>query len=39
RRAAAEPGRYRIVDAAQPLEQVQRALDILLPELLERARG
>ena len=39
RRAAAEPGRYRIVDAAQPLEQVQRALDIVLPELLERARG
>jgi dTMP kinase len=39
RRAAAEPARYRIVDAAQPLEQVQRALDALLPELLERARG
>lgn len=39
RRAAAEPARYRIVDAAQPLEQVQRALDGLLPELLERARG
>lgn len=39
RRAAAEPALYRIVDAAQPLEQVQRALDGLLPELLERARG
>ncbi|MGV8844532.1 MAG: dTMP kinase [Pseudomonas sp.] len=39
RRAAVEPARYRIVDAAQPLEQVQRALDALLPELLERARG
>lgn len=39
RRAAAEPARYRIVDAAQPLEQVQRALDALLPELLERAHG
>lgn len=39
RRAAAEPARYRIVDAAQSLEQVQRALDALLPELLERACG
>lgn len=38
-RAAAAPARYRIVDAAQPLEAVQRALDALLPELLESARG
>ncbi len=38
-RAAAAPARYRIVDAAQPLEAVQRALDVLLPELLESARG
>ncbi|MET1080105.1 MAG: dTMP kinase [Pseudomonas sp.] len=39
RRAAAHPERYRIVDAAQPLANVQQALDVLLPELLERARG
>ncbi|WP_314409160.1 dTMP kinase [Pseudomonas kuykendallii] len=38
-RAAAVPARYRIVDAAQPLDAVQRALDGLLPELLEFARG
>jgi len=38
-RAAAVPARYRIVDAAQPLDAVQRALDGLLPELLELARG
>ncbi|MES2818421.1 MAG: dTMP kinase [Pseudomonadota bacterium] len=38
-RAAAASERYRIVDAAQSLEQVQQALDALLPELLERARG
>ncbi|WP_407311369.1 dTMP kinase [Pseudomonas sp. nanlin1] len=38
-RAGAEPQRYRIVDAAQPLVQVQRALDGLLPELLGLARG
>lgn len=39
RRAAAEPGRYRVVDAAQPLAQVQQALDALLPDLLELGRG
>lgn len=39
RRAAAEPGRYRVVDAAQPLAQVQQALDALLPDLLELCRG
>ena len=38
-RAAAEPQRYRVVNAAQTLSEVQGALDALLPELLERARG
>ncbi len=38
-RAEAEPQRYRIVDAAQPLAQVQLSLDALLPQLLELARG
>nr|WP_256737487.1 dTMP kinase [Pseudomonas sp. dw_358] len=39
-RAAAEPQRYRLVDAAQSLEQVQHQLDGLFPELLERcSRG
>ncbi|RJG13662.1 dTMP kinase [Pseudomonas cavernicola] len=39
RRATAEPARYRVVDAAQPLAGVQQSLDALLPELLELARG
>ncbi len=39
KRAAAEPARYSVLDAAQPLTQVQRAIDALLPKLLERARG
>ncbi|TBU97764.1 dTMP kinase [Stutzerimonas kirkiae] len=39
RRAAETPQRYRVVDAGQSLEQVQRALDALLPELLERHHG
>ncbi|WP_137818010.1 dTMP kinase [Pseudomonas sp. 2FG] len=39
RRATAEPARYRVVDAAQSLAQVQQSLDALLPELLELARG
>lgn len=39
RRAASAPDRYRIVNAAQSLVDVQRALDSLLPELLERVRG
>lgn len=39
RRAAEHPQRYRIVDAAQSLSQVQHALDALLPELLELHRG
>ena len=38
-RAATTPSRYRVVDAAQSLSDVQAALDALLPELLERARG
>ena len=38
-RAAAEPQRYRIVDAAQPLEQVQQALNGLLPRIAELAHG
>lgn len=38
-RAQAEPARYHLLDAAQPLTQVQQAIDTLLPQLLERARG
>lgn len=38
-RAKAEPGRYRLVDAAQSLSQVQQSLDALLPELLSLYRG
>jgi len=38
-RAKAEPARYHLLDAAQPLAQVQRAIDALVPTLLERARG
>jgi dTMP kinase len=38
-RAEAAPARYRVLDAAQPLEAVQRDLDALLPEILERCRG
>jgi dTMP kinase len=38
-RAAAAPQRYVLVDAAQPLAQVQQSLDALLPQLLECARG
>ena len=39
RRAGQDRQRYRIVDAAQSLAAVQEALDRLLPEVLERARG
>lgn len=39
KRAGAEPARYRLVDAALPLPQVQQSLDALLPELLELYRG
>ena len=38
-RAKAEPTRYYLLDAAQPLSQVQQAIDALLPTLLERSRG
>ena len=38
-RAHAAPARYRVLDAAQSLEAVQRAIDALLPEILERCRG
>ncbi len=36
RRATLNPQRYRIIDAGQPLVDVQRQLERLLPELLER---
>lgn len=39
KRASAMPERYRVVDAAQPLAEVQASLDRLLPALLERLRG
>ena len=35
RRAAAEPQRYRVLDASQSLSEVQQALDALLPQILE----
>lgn len=38
-RAAAAPTRYRVIDAAQSLVQVQRSLDTLLPELRGMLRG
>lgn len=38
-RASAEPARYKLIDAAQSLEQVQQSLNALLPGLLERCRG
>jgi dTMP kinase len=38
-RAAAAPSRYCLLDAAQPLKQVQQAIDALLPKLLELYRG
>ncbi|MCC6077258.1 dTMP kinase [Pseudomonas sp. GCM10022188] len=38
-RASLAPGRYRVLDAGQPLAAVQAQLDGLLPELLDRARG
>lgn len=39
RRAATDPARYRVIDAAQSLAQVQAFLERLMPELLERSRG
>ncbi len=39
RRARAEPSRYRVLDAAQPLDRVQQDLDALLAEIVERCRG
>lgn len=38
-RARAHPACYRVIDSAQSLQHVQRALDGLVPELLERADG
>ncbi len=38
-RAAAAPERYRVLDAAAPLADVQQTLEALLPELLVRCRG
>ncbi|MCX7080902.1 MAG: dTMP kinase [Pseudomonas sp.] len=39
KRAEADPKHYRLVDAAQPLAQVQQSLDALLPQLLGLYRG
>ena len=39
KRAEAEPARYRLVDAARSLENVQLQLNALLPELLDLHRG
>ncbi|CAK14481.1 dTMP kinase [Pseudomonas entomophila] len=38
-RAGQQPQRYSLLDAAQPLAAVQRAIDALLPGILERCRG
>lgn len=38
-RATQAPQRYRVLDASQPLAQVQTDIDALLPELLEASRG
>lgn len=38
-RAASDTVRYRIVDASQTLAQVQQALDLLVPMMLEPGRG
>ncbi|TWI53428.1 dTMP kinase [Pseudomonas duriflava] len=39
KRAKAAPDRYKVLDAAQPLAEVQRQLDEIFPVLLERSRG
>ncbi|WP_313024922.1 dTMP kinase [Pseudomonas lopnurensis] len=38
-RARLAPSRYRILDAGQPLKAVQRDVEALVPELLERLHG
>lgn len=38
-RAAQSPERYRVLDAAQPLDAVQHRIAGLLPQLLERIHG
>lgn len=38
-RAHQQPQRYSLLDAAQPLQAVQRAIDALVPGILERCRG
>lgn len=38
-RARRAPERYHVIDASQPLVQVQQALDALLPRLLEQCGG
>jgi len=38
-RAKAAPQRYTLIDASQPLAQVQQTLDTVLPRILERCRG
>ncbi len=38
-RAQREPQRYTLLDAAQPLEAVQRSIDALLPAIVDRCRG
>ncbi|TFF37208.1 dTMP kinase [Pseudomonas sp. RIT623] len=38
-RAGQQPQRYSLLDAAQPLAAVQRAIDALVPGILERCRG
>lgn len=38
-RAKADPQRYRLIDAAQPLAQVQQSLDALVAQIVERGRG
>ncbi|MFD2641045.1 dTMP kinase [Pseudomonas japonica] len=38
-RAKADPQRYRLIDAAQPLVAVQQSLDGLVAQIVERVRG
>lgn len=39
RRASAEPERFRLINAQQALPEVQKSLDVLLLEIVERARA